>query len=83
MIFKTTTSTDRTVFQAVVDAALEHAPNHVALEDPVSGKMTYKRALIGARVLGKKLAPLAPRGRDAHRPDAADLDRSLPSRSSA
>jgi acyl-[acyl-carrier-protein]-phospholipid O-acyltransferase/long-chain-fatty-acid--[acyl-carrier-protein] ligase len=51
-----TTSTDRTVFQAVVDAAREHGPNHIALEDPVSGPMTYKRALIGARVLGKKLA---------------------------
>jgi acyl-[acyl-carrier-protein]-phospholipid O-acyltransferase/long-chain-fatty-acid--[acyl-carrier-protein] ligase len=61
MVFKTT-STDRTVFQAVVDAALEHGPSHVALEDPVSGIMTYKRALIGARVLGRKLAPLAPRG---------------------
>lgn len=61
MVFATT-STDRTVFQMVVDAALEHGPKHVALEDPVSGKMTYKRALIGARVLGAKLAPLAPVG---------------------
>ena len=61
MVFSTT-PTDRTVFQAVVDAALEHGPKHVVLEDPVSGTMTYKRALIGARVLGGKLAPLAPKG---------------------
>ena len=62
MIFDTT-PTDRTVFQAVVDAAIEHGPNHVALEDPVSGKMTYKRALVGARVLGTKLMPLVPQGK--------------------
>ncbi len=62
MVFETT-STDRTVFQAVVDAAHEHGPNHKAFEDPVTGTMTYKRALIGARVLGRKLMPLAPEGR--------------------
>jgi acyl-[acyl-carrier-protein]-phospholipid O-acyltransferase/long-chain-fatty-acid--[acyl-carrier-protein] ligase len=60
MIFATT-STDRTVFQAIVDAAIEHGPKHIALEDPVAGTMTYKRALIGARVLGTKLAPLSAR----------------------
>ncbi len=62
MVFETT-STDRTVFQAVVDAAHEHGPNHRAFEDPVTGTMTYKRALIGARVLGGKLMPLAPEGK--------------------
>ncbi|MCX8252841.1 Acyl-[ACP]--phospholipid O-acyltransferase [Beijerinckiaceae bacterium RH AL1] len=61
MVFRTT-STDRTIWQATVDAALEHGPKHVALEDPVAGPMTYKRALIGARVLGAKLMPLAPAG---------------------
>ncbi len=61
MIFKTT-DTDRTVFQAMVDAAAEHGASHIALEDPTAGTLTYKRALIGARVLGRKLAPLAPRG---------------------
>ena len=61
MIFKTT-STDRTVFQAVVDAAIEHGPKHIILEDPVAGPMTYKRALIAARVLGQKLSPLVARG---------------------
>ena len=61
MIFKTT-PTDRTVFQAVVDAATENGAKHIALEDPVSGTMTYKRALIGARVLGRKLAPVVPVG---------------------
>ena len=61
MVFSTT-STDRTIFQMTVDAALEYGPKHVALEDPIAGKMTYKRTLIGARVLGAKLMPLAPLG---------------------
>ena len=61
MIFRTT-NTDRTVFQAIVDAAAENGTDHIALEDPTAGTLTYKRALIGARVLGRKLAPLAPRG---------------------
>ena len=61
MIFSTT-STDRTVFQAIVDAAREQGPSHLAFEDPVSGKMSYKRALIGAHVLARKFVPLAPEG---------------------
>ena len=61
MVFRTT-STDRTIFQMTVDAALEYGPKHIALEDPIAGPMTYKRTLIGARVLGAKLMPLAPLG---------------------
>ena len=61
MVFRTT-STDRTIFQMTVDAAREHGPKHIALEDPIAGPMTYKRTLIGARVLGGKLMPLAPLG---------------------
>ena len=62
MIFKTT-STDRTVIQALIDAARVHGPNWLAIEDPVSGQMTYKRMLQAARILGAKLMPLAPVGR--------------------
>ncbi len=61
MVF-TTTPTERTVFEAMVAAARRHGPGHLALEDPVTGSMTYKRALVGARVLGAKLAPLAGEG---------------------
>jgi acyl-[acyl-carrier-protein]-phospholipid O-acyltransferase/long-chain-fatty-acid--[acyl-carrier-protein] ligase len=56
-----TTPTDRTLFEAIVAAAREHGPGRIALEDPLSGTMTYKRLLIGARVLGRKLGPLASR----------------------
>jgi acyl-[acyl-carrier-protein]-phospholipid O-acyltransferase / long-chain-fatty-acid--[acyl-carrier-protein] ligase len=62
LIFRTT-STDRTVIQALIDAAKVHGPNWLAVEDPVSGKLTYKRLLIAAAVLGRKLMPLAPEGR--------------------
>ena len=62
MVFAST-NTNRTVVQAVVDAAREHGPSHKAFEDPVTGTMTYKRAMIGARVLGGKLIPLTVEGR--------------------
>jgi acyl-[acyl-carrier-protein]-phospholipid O-acyltransferase / long-chain-fatty-acid--[acyl-carrier-protein] ligase len=58
-----TTSTDHTVVQAVIDAAKVHGPNWLAIEDPVSGQLTYKRLLQAAAVLGAKLIPLAPVGR--------------------
>ncbi len=51
------------MFEAVVDAAEREARPGIAVEDPVSGKLSYRRLLMGARVLGAKLGPLAPRGR--------------------
>jgi acyl-[acyl-carrier-protein]-phospholipid O-acyltransferase/long-chain-fatty-acid--[acyl-carrier-protein] ligase len=62
LVFRTT-STDRTVFAAVVEAATIHGRNRVAVEDPVTGSLTYKRMLIGAAVLGRKLMDLAPEGK--------------------
>ena len=58
-----TSDIDRTVVQAVIDAADAHGPNRLAVEDPITGSLTYKRLLIGVRVLGEKLAPLAPQGK--------------------
>ena len=62
LVFRTT-STDRTVVQAVIEAAQVHGRKHVAVEDPVSGPLTYKRLLAGVSILGTKLMPLAPEGR--------------------
>jgi acyl-[acyl-carrier-protein]-phospholipid O-acyltransferase/long-chain-fatty-acid--[acyl-carrier-protein] ligase len=62
MIYKTT-PTNRTIFQALVAASEEYGPKTVATEDVVSGKMTYKRLLLGARILGRKLMPLAGPGK--------------------
>ncbi len=58
-----TTSTDRTVVEAVIQAAATHGRNRVAVEDPLTGELTYKRLLVGAAILGTKLMPLAAPGR--------------------
>lgn len=61
LIFRTT-DIDRSVFAAVVEAANRHGKGRIAVEDPITGALTYKRLLIGAEVLGRKLSPLANRG---------------------
>jgi acyl-[acyl-carrier-protein]-phospholipid O-acyltransferase/long-chain-fatty-acid--[acyl-carrier-protein] ligase len=62
LIFRTT-STDRTIVEAVIQAAEIHGRRRVAIEDPVTGALSYKRLLAGAAVLGAKLMPLAGEGR--------------------
>jgi acyl-[acyl-carrier-protein]-phospholipid O-acyltransferase/long-chain-fatty-acid--[acyl-carrier-protein] ligase len=62
LVFRTT-PTDRTVFDAVVEAADVHGLKRIAVEDPVTGSLSYKKMLIGASVLGKKLMPLASEGK--------------------
>lgn len=42
-----TTPLDRTIFEGVIEATRIHGKDRIALEDPVTGKLTYKRALIG------------------------------------
>ncbi|MDZ7823317.1 MAG: AMP-binding protein [Ahrensia sp.] len=42
------------LFEALVGAAKTYGPNRIILEDTVTGSLTYKRVLVGARVLGKK-----------------------------
>jgi acyl-[acyl-carrier-protein]-phospholipid O-acyltransferase/long-chain-fatty-acid--[acyl-carrier-protein] ligase len=62
LVFRTT-STDRTVLDAVIEAATVHGMKRVAVEDPLTGSLSYKRLLIGANVLGRKLMPLAGEGK--------------------
>lgn len=62
LVFRTT-STDRTVFEAVIDAANQHGRRRVAIEDPQTGALTYKRLLLGSAILGAKLMRYAPVGR--------------------
>ncbi|MTW16561.1 acyl-[ACP]--phospholipid O-acyltransferase [Rhodoplanes serenus] len=50
---------DSTIPQAMIKAGDTHGMNRIALQDPVSGSLTYRKMLIGAAVLGRKLAPLA------------------------
>jgi acyl-[acyl-carrier-protein]-phospholipid O-acyltransferase/long-chain-fatty-acid--[acyl-carrier-protein] ligase len=61
LVFRTT-STDRTVFQALLQAAEDHGRGRVAVEDPVSGELSYRKLLMGAAILGDKLMRYAPVG---------------------
>ena len=58
LVFRTTVI-ERTVVDAVIDAAKVHGRGRVALEDPLSGPLSYRRLLVGAHVLARKLSSLA------------------------
>jgi acyl-[acyl-carrier-protein]-phospholipid O-acyltransferase/long-chain-fatty-acid--[acyl-carrier-protein] ligase len=58
-----TTSIERTVPDALIEAATIHGMGRVAVEDPVAGALSYRKLLMGARILGEKLMPLAPVGK--------------------
>ncbi|HET6377391.1 MAG TPA: AMP-binding protein, partial [Methylocella sp.] len=58
-----TTSTDRTVSAAVAAAARTHGFSRIAVEDPVSGALTYRRLLAAASIAGKRLMLAAPAGK--------------------
>jgi acyl-[acyl-carrier-protein]-phospholipid O-acyltransferase / long-chain-fatty-acid--[acyl-carrier-protein] ligase len=62
LIFSTT-STDRTVIEAIIEAARIHGRGRTAVEDPVTGKLTYRRLLQASAILGAKLMPLASEGK--------------------
>lgn len=57
-----TTDTSIGLFRAIVSAAKTYGPSRTILEDTVTGQMSYKRMLIGARVLGKRFAAMSQRG---------------------
>ena len=62
LVFRTT-PTDRTVFEAVVDGGRARtALRRVAVEDPVTGPLTYKRLLVGAACSAASSMPLAAEG---------------------
>jgi acyl-[acyl-carrier-protein]-phospholipid O-acyltransferase / long-chain-fatty-acid--[acyl-carrier-protein] ligase len=62
LVFRTT-STDRSVVDAVIAAAKFHGMGRDAVEDPVTGVLSYKRLLIGAAILGRKLMRYAAEGK--------------------
>ncbi len=57
-----TTPMERTIVEAVLAAAGREGWKRIALTDPVTGSLTYKRLMLGAAVLGRKLMPLAAEG---------------------
>src|SRR5262249_39617863 len=58
LVFRTT-STDRTVIEAVIGAAQCYGAGRVAIEDPLAGPLSYRKLLLGTAVLGRKLIPMA------------------------
>jgi acyl-[acyl-carrier-protein]-phospholipid O-acyltransferase/long-chain-fatty-acid--[acyl-carrier-protein] ligase len=62
LVFRTT-STDRTVITAVIEAAACHGHSRIATEDPLTGALSYRKLLMGARIFGSKFLPLAAEGR--------------------
>lgn len=56
------TDLDRGLFHAVCDAAGRYGPSRLIVEDVVSGALSYRKLLTGARVLGKRLEGLTSPG---------------------
>jgi acyl-[acyl-carrier-protein]-phospholipid O-acyltransferase / long-chain-fatty-acid--[acyl-carrier-protein] ligase len=53
---------DRTLFEALVDARETRDTGRPALSDPLGVRLSYRKLILGAQVLGAKLQPLAPPG---------------------
>jgi acyl-[acyl-carrier-protein]-phospholipid O-acyltransferase/long-chain-fatty-acid--[acyl-carrier-protein] ligase len=60
-----TTPIDQTLFEALVLARRTRDTGKPAIEDPLGTKLTYKKLIAGAQVLGAKLAPMLPVEGDA------------------
>jgi acyl-[acyl-carrier-protein]-phospholipid O-acyltransferase / long-chain-fatty-acid--[acyl-carrier-protein] ligase len=58
LVFRTT-STDRTVMEALIASAKEYGAGRTAVDDPLAGALSYRQLLLGAAVLGRKLMPIA------------------------
>jgi acyl-[acyl-carrier-protein]-phospholipid O-acyltransferase / long-chain-fatty-acid--[acyl-carrier-protein] ligase len=57
-----TANIDRTVFAALADAARTKSAAKIALQDPMGTKLSAKKLITGAQVLGAKLEVYAPVG---------------------
>ena len=55
-----TTPIDQTLFDALVRARQTRDTGKPVVEDPLGTKLTYKKLVVGAQVLGAKLAPMLP-----------------------
>ena len=53
---------DAGLFGAMVDGTKRYGPSGIALEDTVTGSLTRKRMLVGARVLGRRFAQMTEPG---------------------
>ncbi|MXN64507.1 acyl-[ACP]--phospholipid O-acyltransferase [Stappia sp. GBMRC 2046] len=56
LIFETSLPTDKTIVERVVETARERGMSETAVEDPVSGRLSYGNLLTGTSVLARKLS---------------------------
>ncbi|MFC6792508.1 acyl-[ACP]--phospholipid O-acyltransferase [Methylobacterium komagatae] len=61
LLFRTA-EIDRGVMAALIDAGERHGWRRNALEDPVTGRLSYGRLVMGANILGRRLMAYAPEG---------------------
>jgi len=59
LMFETSLASDRTILDAVIATARDRGYGTTALEDPVTGKLSYGKLLAGVSVLGRKIANLS------------------------
>jgi acyl-[acyl-carrier-protein]-phospholipid O-acyltransferase/long-chain-fatty-acid--[acyl-carrier-protein] ligase len=57
-----TANLDQTLFSALVEAKRTRDTGKPAIEDPLGTKLSYAKLILGAQILGSKLAPLVPPG---------------------
>ena len=57
-----TANIDQTLFSALVEAQRTRDTEKPIIEDPLGTRLSFKKLILGAQVLGAKLAPLAPEG---------------------
>ncbi|WP_336485826.1 acyl-[ACP]--phospholipid O-acyltransferase [Methylobacterium nigriterrae] len=62
LVFRTT-DIERGLMEALIEAGERHGWRRMALEDPVTGRLSYGRLVTGANILARKLMPLAEAGR--------------------
>jgi acyl-[acyl-carrier-protein]-phospholipid O-acyltransferase/long-chain-fatty-acid--[acyl-carrier-protein] ligase len=53
---------NRTLFESIIEAAEQHGKKNVIIEDADHNKLTYRKILMGAFALGKKIAKLTDKG---------------------
>ncbi|WP_363350678.1 acyl-[ACP]--phospholipid O-acyltransferase [Methylocystis echinoides] len=61
LVFRTT-KVDETIFEAVVRAGDTHGLSRVALEDPLTGQLTYRKILVSTRALAERIASIGAPG---------------------
>jgi acyl-[acyl-carrier-protein]-phospholipid O-acyltransferase/long-chain-fatty-acid--[acyl-carrier-protein] ligase len=60
MVFSTS-NTEQTLFESLLDARATHGGNHKIVEDIQRRPINYNRVIMGSFILGRKIAKLAPK----------------------